>query len=539
MYALSHSLRTFADLATISKIPGIFAKIQDNLCIFWNKHPALFYGLSALISTCWALFNIPLSFFICCVLFLTIPILNKGKNIQGMHWRWLLALALGITNFYFAKHQHIIPDIKHPINGIADVKFSSVSLSKTPFGSIWNYKGTLLSFAQTGDSPRIARNVPISLSLPCSKYPERPLAANCYRLQGQLKQIHQAKYALRGLKATQWEPLKKEWTLADMRFDLKATLHQYIQRVIKDKQAASFLNGIATGEFDDFQLSYELGRFGLQHLMAVSGLHFSILASFAGFFLSLLFSRKIAAIFLVVMLSAYFLFLGASPSVVRAWIAVIIGLGGIFFNKRSIALNSLGISLLLISLWNPLWIAGIGFQFSFGITAAILLWASPCDSLFEKIFAKRTLSQVVDIGLADQHGYCLLMFFRSILALSLAVNLAALPLTLYHFHKFPVMSLVYNLFFPFMMSLSMLFLLIGCLFALLFPLLSNVIHTANESYTRFLLNFAVNLPQTFDITWNVSGLTKEFTLFFLLLLFIFGILFERHHEDALTGPFQL
>ncbi len=56
------------------------------------------------------------------------------------------------------------------------------------------------------------------------------------------------------------------------------------------------------------------------------------------------------------------------------------------------------------------------------------------------------------------------------------------------------MGLVYNLFFPLLMSLSMLLLVAGLLISIIFPWLAIEIHALNEQYTQYLLNFAFNLP---------------------------------------------
>jgi competence protein ComEC len=266
--------------------------------------------------------------------------------------------------------------------------------------------------------------------------------------------------------------------------------------------------------------------------MAISGLHFSIIAAFLGFALSLFFPRKLAAVIVLLLLSCYFLFLGMSPSVLRAWVSVTIALGALFIERKSIALNSLGIALLFIAVGQPLWTQHIGFQFSFGITAAILLFFAPCDRWLKKFFPKRVLSQVVNIGWLDQHGYCFLNYARQAVSLSLAVNLVALPLTLYHFHQFPVMSLIYNLFFPPMVSISLLLLIPGLALAWIFPWLGQQLHVANETYTQFLLNFAFNLPKAFDVIWYVDTIPTVVLCCYLAILLVVGIgNFEQEEQQ--------
>jgi competence protein ComEC len=118
--------------------------------------------------------------------------------------------------------------------------------------------------------------------------------------------------------------------------------------------------------------------------MAISGLHFSIIATFLGLILGLFVSRKIASVTMIILMSAYFIFLGTSPSVTRAWIAIMLALMSLLLGKRSSGLNALGIGILVVVLWDPLAMREVGFQFSFAVTAAILLWYAPCDVLLQK-----------------------------------------------------------------------------------------------------------------------------------------------------------
>lgn len=212
---------------------------------------------------------------------------------------------------------------------------------------------------------------------------------------------------------------------------------------------------------------------------------------------------------------------------------------GFLTGNRSIAINSLGIAILFITLYNPLFIREIGFQFSFIVTAAILIWFSPCDRLLQKFFMKRPLSQIVDFDWIDQHAYCILCFLRQALALTIAVNLVALPLTLFYFQKFPFMSLIYNLFFPFTVSLSILLLLFACLTAPLFSWLSDYIHTINYYYTQFILNLTFNLPKAFDFNVYVTSISQEHILYYFVAIFALGIYMHTRQHDQETPAWMV
>ncbi|MBA3817145.1 MAG: ComEC/Rec2 family competence protein [Parachlamydiaceae bacterium] len=492
----------------------------------WSGCPALLYGLTMFFGASLAIFDIHWLLVFLFAGLLLFPIIYISSMRNEVILRIFLAAALGLLSFTFTTHEYQIPRFNESwLNGKAQVTFSSVTHSKTSFGLLWTYKGTLHSFSEINSyrENSIAKNLPFTLSIPAKNNVARPSANYQYILQTRLKEVIPGNYSLSLSKGASWDPKKNVWAFAEWRFNAKTYLRQVIYSAIKDPHAAAFLGGLATGSMDDHQLSFELGRFGLQHLMAISGLHFAILASIAGFLLQLIFPHKISAFLLITLLSAYFLFLGPSPSVIRAWVSITVALMGTVLSKRSNGLNSLGVSLIVMTLIDPFALQNIGFQFSFAVTTAILVWFAPCEKMCQRFFAKRTLSELAEMGGFSQHGYCLLYFLRQALALAIAVNLVAFPMTLFHFHKFPLMSLIYNLFFPFLMSLSMLLLATGLFVSTIFPWLSDQIHAMNEYFTQFLLSFAFNLPKSFDVAFRMDEIHKEGLAIYLMLILALGL----------------
>lgn len=497
--------------------------IRAELANLWQNHPAALYALTILLGSSAAIFPIDSLPFILAILLIIPPLYQLTYSPAQI--RILLALTLGMICFFLTSLRYQFPEQKLLKNGIADIEMVSIKLNKTPFGTVWNYKGILKSY--THDGLMKAKNIPVFISIPFEDSLARPSANLRYQLSGNLKTTTQGKYILTPNKNQSWRVLNQLNTLAEQRFSVKATVQKYIKDSIKDQHIGAFLSGIATGEFDDRILSFELNRFGLQHLMAISGLHFSIISTLFAFSFSSFFSSRMAATMTLILMSLYFLFLGASPSVTRAWIAVLMGSLCLLIEKNNSGFNALGVAAIILLLWDPLLIGDLGFQYSFGITAGILLWFSPLDQWLQIIFSKRNLSEMAKADSWDIHGYCLLHFFRQSLALNMAVNIVAVPLTLYHFHQFPLMSLVYNLFFPFLVSFSLILLVSACLLTLIFPWLSVQLHALNEIYTGFVLNFAFHLPKTFDVTWHIPELSKDILLIYLLVLLSGGIILKK------------
>jgi len=504
---------------------------------FWQKHPALLYGVAALVGVSFALTH-KLIFLL--ILFVLVSPLFYGRTRQ-----LLLAMAVSLSFFgYTSARYHFIEISREEtsIFGQGHVALESIASKSTHFGKRWVYKGVLRSFqSDASDKENIERvNLPCTISLAQSDDILRPPADSDYLIYGRLKELASGYYALVPIKEKPWLPVKGSWSLAEYRFQAKQQVARYIHNVMSDSRSATFLTGVASGDFDDRMMTFEFGRFGLQHIMAISGFHFAIIAGILSVLLSIFMGRRGAIVLLMVLLSLYLLFLGASSSILRAWIAVMIALCGCLLERRGSGLNSLGVALVAILILDPLAAQNLGFQFSFVTTAAILLLFGGCDLLFKQVFPQRSLSQMVRMNGLNQHGYCFLVFFRQAFALTLAVNIIAIPMMLYYFQKFPLLGLVYNLFFPFLVSVSMLLLILGVLFEVIYPLAEGI-HVVNNGYTQFVLNFTYNMPTSADVTWHLPSLPLEGILMYLCAVFFAGIVaadwLERRQEAAQDWAF--
>lgn len=505
-----------------------FTFVCQSIASFFRVSPALLYGLIVLFATAYALDSHTV--FLLPLLLLSLPFLHR-KIFSAWRIRLLLAIGLGIFAFAWIKAHTLVPtrEVTEGIKGVAYIDIASLRLKNTSFGGRWEYKGVLQQFFSEGEKV-IARNIPYTLSL-SDKQILRPAADCSYRLAATLKQSVSGKYFLKVRKEEGWFPLSNSWSLAEYRFDAKQKLSSWIKEAIPATNAATFIAGIVTGEFDDSLMAFEFGRFGLQHIMAISGFHFAILTAMLSALLRPFLGLQWTAKLLLAALTLYFIFLGCSPSVMRAWLMAIVMLMGFLIGKEGSGLNTLGVALIAILLWDPFQCLGIGFQFSFATTAAILLFHKPLDLLLSHIFPKRDLSEVIQMNTLNQHGYCVLALFRKGLALTIAVNLIAAPLTLYYFHKFPILSIFYNLFFPFLVSISMLLLLMSCLCSVI-PPLAALLHGSNSLFTQFVLNYTTQVPAKWDLVWRTHALTVEMIVCYGIALYLLGVLtHDRMKEE--------
>lgn len=490
----------------------------------WNQAPALLYGLAFMLGCFSAIAWNPI--ILLPILCLFAPLFSTERSERKvMLVKLMLAAILMLLAFSYIKATIKFPaeSEKKEFAGRAIFKIGDLSLLKKYHGKYANFKGSIAAFLENGTI--IAKNIPSSVLV--SHELAVPSADSDYQIQGKLKRIDHHKYLLVPDKDSPWIPLKNSWSLAQFRFQMKNYVSEYIHRHIEHRRSADFLSGLATSNFDDRMMVQELGRFGLQHIMAISGFHFAIVTTILGLLLHFILPRRLSGIMLMILITFYFIFLGCGPSILRAWLTSLIGLFSVLIERKANALNSLGIALLAILGFDPLLCEHIGFQFSFACTAAILLLYSPCDDLMQKIFPMRALKITSKMSLLSQHAYCFLHFCRSAASLGMAINLAALPLTFYYFQKFPLPGLLYNLFFPFMVSISIILLMVGILTSVIMPPLGGLIHSLNSSYTHFILNYAYNMPINFDLVLRSELFTAELVIVLFLTVFTGGIFYRN------------
>lgn len=145
------------------------------------------------------------------------------------------------------------------------------------------------------------------------------------------------------------------------------------------------LRGMVLGDDEgvDEQLIDDFRRSGLLHIMAVSGENVVLLCGMWGFALALFGIPRLARTSLLLpIVATYVLLTGASPSIVRAGVAGIIGLLAILASRPSDG----WVLWLAPAAWlltaNPNTLLDASFQLSFGAVVGLLLLARPLTRLF-------------------------------------------------------------------------------------------------------------------------------------------------------------
>lgn len=170
-----------------------------------------------------------------------------------------------------------------------------------------------------------------------------------------------------------------------------------------------------------FQLQEAFRLGGLAHILAASGFHVSLLL---GVVLGLTqsFSLGYRLWLGLVVLFVYATITGFYPSILRSCLMGVGVLIGIVNERKVRVFASLLLAAVILLLINPLWIWDIGFQLSFLATFGLIV---SLPAMVERLdWLPPTLANV--------------------LAVSLSATVWVLPLLFYHFHRFPLYSVITN-----------------------------------------------------------------------------------------------
>ncbi len=224
--------------------------------------------------------------------------------------------------------------------------------------------------------------------------------------------------------------LKPNRNLAKRAFTIRAQISKSLQKKSFQTSLVPLVQTLFLGQRQDLSQAVfnEFRRAGVVHLLAISGLHISILIGFLFMVfkpLTRLRNGKKIQLFLVLfMLWSYVFLVGYTASVVRAgtmFTAISVGL----YSKKTIDVqSSLITSLFLLLLFNPNFIWQVGFLMSY-LAVFFILGFFPLLSI-------KTKFKIID-------------YFVGLILVTIIAQMGVLPLSLYYFHEASPLFLVSGL----------------------------------------------------------------------------------------------
>ena len=241
--------------------------------------------------------------------------------------------------------------------------------------------------------------------------------------QGITHQVFVSEYAL--LPGQARHPLQEALIAA------RKSVVNILRQNIAGKEAQGLAEALLIGYKDDLdpELAAAYTRTGVVHIIAISGMHLAMVYLLLLGLTAPLGAPRWRLLRLMLVLAGlwgFSLLAGGGPSVLRSAVMFsLLAVGGLIGRKGD-SLNSLLLAALLLLLINPFWLWDIGFQLSFTAVGGILLFYRPIYTLY------------------ISHNKAIDFVWKGA-AVSLAAQVLTTPLSLYHFHQFPLLFLVANL----------------------------------------------------------------------------------------------
>jgi len=271
---------------------------------------------------------------------------------------------------------------------------------------------------------------------------------------------------------------------------IKAIDHSY------SEELASWMKALVIGDdssIDDSVIDL-FQRWGLSHILAISGLHVGIVVMIIYFlFIRLnLLTKESVQTLLLIFLPFYALLAGSEPSVWRASLMISIV---ILFNKWRVRVSLtdlLSIVFLMILFIDKQMIYHIGFQFSFLVTLAILL---------SKDWLLQTHSRMFQL-----------------LQISFISQMIIIPLQLIYFHTFTPLSILVNVIIVPYFSLFVIPFTFICVIIVKIPLISPML-TMSDQLFKFVHNFVISSLEQIDNLLYDPFVVGDFSLMYVVVYY--------------------
>ena len=236
---------------------------------------------------------------------------------------------------------------------------------------------------------------------------------------------------------------------------------------------ASVASAIIAGERGGIsQEQYEWYRnSGLAHFLSISGLHMSMLAGLMFFLIRFILAvispialridtKKVAAVFAIILSSFYLLISGYAIPAQRAYIMTFIVLLGVLTNRRAISLNTIALAAFVVLCISPQVLVSASFQMSFAAVLGLI-------AFYEKIAGR--ISSFLNTSGVCKYLRVLFLYILGVIVSDFIASLMTLPFAIYHFNMIAIYTTLGNflagpiiglVIMPFML-LSLLFMPIG------------------------------------------------------------------------------
>jgi competence protein ComEC len=241
------------------------------------------------------------------------------------------------------------------------------------------------------------------------------------------------------------------------------------QGIEDDSLAVGIIRGMLLGYREDIpeEVNEDFRKTGTLHVFAISGSHISLIALVLIFVLRQAgVSHRTVAILVIPILLGYVAATGLRASAVRSLLMAAVVIFGWSIHRPFVLMNNFLIAAVLILAWDPLQLFDPGFQLSFMVVGALILFVPPLSRWMNQFFEPDPYIPRRLVAAWRRRVSSLSRWVVALVSVSLVAWIGSLGLTLHYFNLFSLVSLPANLIITPLASLSVglgfVSLILGC-----------------------------------------------------------------------------
>ena len=293
--------------------------------------------------------------------------------------------------------------------------------------------------------------------------------------------------------------------IATNKINVASNIVNYVQNNIKenmfnilDEEQSALCVGILIGDREKISDITEdnFKKSNLTHMLAVSGSHITYIIVALTTILSKT-NRKFSLIITILFLLFFTVLTGFTASVLRASIMGIITLLASILHRKSDTINNLGISSIIILIYNPYLLVDAGFLLSYAGTIGIILFSKKISNGIS-IIVNKINPNLLNI---EQNNNSKILFVKSIiekiilyvissLSVTISANIVIIPIMAYMFSTISFTFWISNILAGSIMEVVTIFGFITYLISIVFPMLAEFLGIALNLFLTILLKIA-------------------------------------------------
>ena len=329
------------------------------------------------------------------------------------------------------------------------------------------------------------------------------------------KQIYFQGYAPNSFQVAEKENL----TLSEKIKQKRLEVLQNIDQAKFSEKSKEFTKGIILADRTemDRETVEDFSKSGLVHILAISGSHMAIIFWLILLLLKPIFPanfRNVPIVISLIFIWLFAIFIDFGSSVIRSCIMISAYYFYVLLQRKPDLLHAMAISGLAILIFDTNQLFDVGFQLSFIAVFGIFWLNEPILKYLPK--PKNNIQN----------------FFVNVVSISIAAQLATLPLVIYYFHQYSLISVIANLVvIPFSEVIIIFALLMTILLG--FGLEISWLNTIYDSGVQLVLK-VIHFFASLDVFFfkNIPMHWSEVIVLFSMIYFLRRIL-TRHHLKSL------